>query len=77
MSFPEEFPTYPTKNQFFYFISYASSIPENEGSMLMITDQPTSGSRWNPTADEVTILKELYRGGMRTPTSEQIQQISS
>nr|ATY46638.1 WUSCHEL-related homeobox 5 [Cunninghamia lanceolata] len=45
--------------------------------MNMITAQSSSGSRWNPTADQVTILKELYRSGMRTPTAEQIQQISS
>nr|AGL53583.1 WUSCHEL homeobox protein WOX5 [Picea abies] len=55
----------------------ASSSPENESCIMMITAQPASGSRWNPTAEQVTILKELYRGGMRTPTAEQIQQISS
>eukprot|EP01018_Ginkgo_biloba_P034738 Gb_12565 [translate_table: standard] len=55
-------------------ISDANSSLE-DGSCI-ITPQ-TGGSRWNPTADQVAILKELYRGGMRTPTAEQIQHISS
>nr|ALN42230.1 WUSCHEL homeobox protein WOX5 [Pinus pinaster]ALN42234.1 WUSCHEL homeobox protein WOX5 [Pinus pinaster] len=55
----------------------SSSSAENESCIAMITSQPASGSRWNPTAEQVALLKELYRSGMRTPTAEQIQQISS
>ena len=33
--------------------------------------------RWNPTAEQVKVLTELFRAGLRTPTTEQIQRISS
>ena len=33
--------------------------------------------RWNPTAEQVKVLTELFRAGMRTPTTEQIQRIST
>nr|CAT02931.1 putative wuschel homeobox protein WOX3 [Gnetum gnemon] len=38
--------------------------------------QPAT-TRWNPTAEQLMILEELYRGGMRTPSAEQIQQITA
>uniref|UniRef100_A0ACD5VT25 Uncharacterized protein n=1 Tax=Avena sativa TaxID=4498 RepID=A0ACD5VT25_AVESA len=33
--------------------------------------------RWNPTAEQVKVLTELFRAGMRTPSTEQIQRIST
>ncbi|GMH04215.1 hypothetical protein Nepgr_006054 [Nepenthes gracilis] len=33
--------------------------------------------RWNPTAEQVKILTDLFRSGLRTPTTDQIQKISS
>ena len=33
--------------------------------------------RWNPTAEQVKVLSELFRAGLRTPTTEQIQRIST
>ncbi|CAA6655120.1 unnamed protein product [Spirodela intermedia] len=33
--------------------------------------------RWNPTAEQVKVLTELFRAGLRTPSTEQIQRISS
>ncbi|KAK2643126.1 hypothetical protein Ddye_024889 [Dipteronia dyeriana] len=35
-----------------------------------------SSSRWNPTKDQINMLESLYRQGIRTPTAEQIQQIT-
>ncbi|KAL5814472.1 hypothetical protein ACOSQ4_025113 [Xanthoceras sorbifolium] len=35
-----------------------------------------SSSRWNPTKEQINMLESLYRQGIRTPTAEQIQQIS-
>ncbi|XP_022993526.1 WUSCHEL-related homeobox 5-like [Cucurbita maxima] len=32
--------------------------------------------RWNPTAEQVKVLTELFRSGLRTPSSDQIQKIS-
>jgi len=39
---------------------------------------PTAGgtTRWNPSPDQIRVLEVLYRGGMRTPNSFQIEQIT-
>jgi hypothetical protein len=38
---------------------------------------PTGGTtRWNPSPDQIKVLEMLYRGGMRTPNSFQIEQIT-
>jgi hypothetical protein len=34
-------------------------------------------SRWNPTKEQIDMLEGLYRQGIRTPSAEQIQQITS
>ncbi|KAK8581003.1 hypothetical protein V6N12_071249 [Hibiscus sabdariffa] len=34
------------------------------------------GTRWNPTQEQIGILEKLYRGGMRTPNAQQIEQIT-
>lgn len=36
-----------------------------------------SSSRWCPTKEQVMILEELYRDGMRNPSASQIQQITA
>ncbi|XP_065854957.1 WUSCHEL-related homeobox 6 [Euphorbia lathyris] len=46
-------------------------ISNNEISV----EQPSS--RWNPTAEQVLALEEMYRRGTRTPSADQIQQIAS
>ncbi|KAL8143295.1 hypothetical protein V2J09_016327 [Rumex salicifolius] len=33
--------------------------------------------RWNPTAEQVKVLTELFRAGLRTPSTDQIQKISA
>ncbi|KVI09916.1 Homeodomain-containing protein [Cynara cardunculus var. scolymus] len=33
--------------------------------------------RWNPTNEQVKVLTDLFRSGLRTPTTDQIQNISS
>ncbi|XP_051137886.1 WUSCHEL-related homeobox 5-like [Andrographis paniculata] len=37
----------------------------------------TKCGRWNPTSEQVKVLTELFRSGLRTPTTDQIQKISS
>ncbi|XP_008778011.1 WUSCHEL-related homeobox 5-like [Phoenix dactylifera] len=37
----------------------------------------SSASRWSPTKEQIAILEGFYRQGMRTPSAEQIQQITS
>ncbi|KAK3033947.1 hypothetical protein RJ639_034111 [Escallonia herrerae] len=34
-------------------------------------------SRWNPTKEQISMLESLYRQGIRTPSAEQIQEITS
>ncbi|KAF7113301.1 hypothetical protein RHSIM_RhsimUnG0139900 [Rhododendron simsii] len=36
-----------------------------------------SSSRWCPTSEQVRILEEMYRGGIRNPNTSQIQQITA
>ncbi|XP_050378643.1 WUSCHEL-related homeobox 1 [Argentina anserina] len=39
--------------------------------------QVVVSSRWNPTPEQLRALEELYRRGTRTPSAEQIQQITA
>ncbi|KAK9163880.1 hypothetical protein Syun_004782 [Stephania yunnanensis] len=62
----------------------ADSGPRKIGSIEPIKrDSPTQveahsgGTRWNPTQDQIRILEMLYRGGMRTPNAQQIEQITA
>uniref|UniRef100_J3M3H0 Homeobox domain-containing protein n=1 Tax=Oryza brachyantha TaxID=4533 RepID=J3M3H0_ORYBR len=34
-------------------------------------------TRWCPTPEQLMILEEMYRGGLRTPNAAQIQQITA
>ncbi|KAA3456682.1 WUSCHEL-related homeobox 3-like isoform X2 [Gossypium australe] len=38
---------------------------------------PAGSSRWCPTPEQVMILEEMYRSGVKTPNATQIQQITS
>src|SRR5262249_43465187 len=38
---------------------------------------PAASSRWCPTPEQLMILEELYRTGIRTPNASQIQHITS
>ncbi|KAM0021384.1 putative transcription factor homeobox-WOX family [Helianthus debilis subsp. tardiflorus] len=35
-----------------------------------------AASRWNPTKEQIDMLENLYRQGLRTPTADQIQEIT-
>ncbi|KAJ0640026.1 putative transcription factor homeobox-WOX family [Helianthus annuus] len=35
------------------------------------------GTRWNPTQEQIGILEMFYKGGMRTPNAQQIEQITA
>nr|CCP29677.1 HD transcription factor [Gnetum gnemon] len=39
--------------------------------------QTSSGTRWNPTPEQIKFLEMLYRSGMRTPNAEQIEHITA
>ncbi|GER49135.1 WUSCHEL-related homeobox [Striga asiatica] len=38
---------------------------------------PLVSSRWNPTSEQVQALEEMYRQGIKTPSAQQIQQITA
>ncbi|KAJ8751555.1 hypothetical protein K2173_016793 [Erythroxylum novogranatense] len=38
---------------------------------------PSTSSRWCPTPEQLMILEELYRSGIRTPHASQIQRITA
>uniref|UniRef100_A0A0D9V7M2 Homeobox domain-containing protein n=1 Tax=Leersia perrieri TaxID=77586 RepID=A0A0D9V7M2_9ORYZ len=53
---------------------------------LFVAEPPTSplspaaalaNARWTPTKEQIAVLDGLYRQGLRTPTAEQIQQITA
>ncbi|XP_062180594.1 putative WUSCHEL-related homeobox 2 [Phragmites australis] len=39
--------------------------------------QQVGSTRWCPTPEQLMILEEMYRGGLRTPNASQIQQITA
>ncbi|XP_041003968.1 WUSCHEL-related homeobox 5-like [Juglans microcarpa x Juglans regia] len=41
------------------------------------TTSGTKCGRWNPTAEQVKVLTDLFRSGLRTPSTDQIQKIST
>ncbi|KAF7816346.1 WUSCHEL-related homeobox 5 [Senna tora] len=54
----------------------------DEGGFYMRSSSGNGGGgskcgRWNPTAEQVKLLTELFRSGLRTPTTDQIQKIST
>ncbi|KAA8543966.1 hypothetical protein F0562_021857 [Nyssa sinensis] len=38
---------------------------------------PAASSRWCPTPEQLMILEEMYKGGVRTPSASQIQHITA
>ncbi|PIA32043.1 hypothetical protein AQUCO_04600011v1 [Aquilegia coerulea] len=38
---------------------------------------PAASTRWCPTPEQLMILEEMYRGGIKTPNATQIQQITA
>ncbi|XP_073120040.1 uncharacterized protein [Henckelia pumila] len=48
-----------------------------EGESENLGSSGPGGSRWNPTKEQINILENFYKQGMRTPSAEQIQQITA
>ncbi|OVA15874.1 Homeobox domain [Macleaya cordata] len=49
---------------------YAASIQQVEAH------GQAGGTRWNPTQEQIGILEMLYKGGIRTPNTQQIEEIT-
>ncbi|MED6194904.1 Wuschel- homeobox [Stylosanthes scabra] len=54
-----------------------SSPGSHHQALVVETTQNPGGTRWNPTQEQIGILEMLYRGGMRTPNANQIEQITA
>ncbi|KAL6215469.1 hypothetical protein ACLB2K_014899 [Fragaria x ananassa] len=50
---------------------------EKKDSSPSQVEMHPGGTRWNPTQEQIGILEMLYRGGMRTPNAQQIEQITA
>ncbi|XP_069155000.1 WUSCHEL-related homeobox 2 isoform X1 [Solanum lycopersicum] len=49
----------------------------SDSSVDMITSGGSPvGCRWNPTKEQIDLLESLYKQGIRTPSADQIQQIT-
>ncbi|GMH04016.1 hypothetical protein Nepgr_005855 [Nepenthes gracilis] len=55
----------------------SNSIHEKNDPSPAQVGSHQGGTRWNPTQEQVGILEMLYRGGMRTPNAQQIEQITA
>ncbi|KAF7830980.1 WUSCHEL-related homeobox 5 [Senna tora] len=47
------------------------------GGSVSSNNSGTKCGRWNPTSEQVKLLTHLFKSGLRTPTTDQIQNISS
>ncbi|KAL2482329.1 WUSCHEL-related homeobox 2 [Forsythia ovata] len=47
-----------------------------EGGKNLGSNSPAAGSRWNPTKEQINMLENLYMQGLKTPSAQQIQQIT-
>ncbi|KAM7271740.1 hypothetical protein ACFE04_030954 [Oxalis oulophora] len=55
------------------YLGAGNNNNNNNGNM----STGTKCGRWNPTTEQVKVLTELFRSGLRTPTTDQIQKIST
>ncbi|KAJ1437790.1 Homeobox-like domain superfamily [Sesbania bispinosa] len=61
---------------FSQYHNLAASVAE-QNKREFNTPPVVVSSRWNPTPEQLRALEELYRRGTRTPSAEQIQQITA
>ncbi|KAI4375042.1 hypothetical protein MLD38_012958 [Melastoma candidum] len=52
------------------------SDPDSHPCPPQVETHP-GGTRWNPTQEQIGILEMLYRGWVRTPNAQQIEQITA
>ncbi|KAK7251732.1 hypothetical protein RIF29_35182 [Crotalaria pallida] len=65
-------------NDFFsQYHNLAASVVAEQGKREFNGPPVVVSSRWNPTPEQLRALEELYRRGTRTPSAEQIQQITA
>jgi hypothetical protein len=60
----------------FIWLLFAAAVAE-QSKKEFNTPPVVVSSRWNPTPEQLRALEELYRRGTRTPSADQIQQITA
>ncbi|KAA8529044.1 hypothetical protein F0562_033468 [Nyssa sinensis] len=73
-------PTYwscSCSTDYFAVNHHLATATQEQSKTDMNSTEPLVSSRWNPTPEQLSALEEMYRGGTRTPTAEQIQQIAA
>nr|CAT02902.2 putative wuschel homeobox protein WOX2 [Ginkgo biloba] len=55
----------------------SSTQRKDETNIQSSSSNNNASIRWNPTKEQIAVLEGLYRQGIRTPTAQQIQQITS
>ncbi|CAH9082795.1 unnamed protein product [Cuscuta europaea] len=83
-SFPDSFnsrrprPLSPSALTFTHHLgAMATTSEQNRREQFSSQQQVVVSSRWNPTPEQLQTLEELYRRGTRTPSADQIQQITA
>ncbi|XP_073147707.1 uncharacterized protein [Henckelia pumila] len=61
----------------FLALNHHLLVAEDNKRELMSTQQVVVSSRWNPTPEQLETLEEVYRRGVRTPSADQIQHITT
>nr|XP_011463131.1 PREDICTED: WUSCHEL-related homeobox 3-like [Fragaria vesca subsp. vesca] len=76
-------PVLPCNHHHHQTVRVTSSQPSRSSRGCFYIDKkpaaaaPSRGSRWNPTPEQLMTLEELYRSGLKTPTAQQIRQVTS
>ncbi|XP_048319148.2 WUSCHEL-related homeobox 6 isoform X1 [Ziziphus jujuba] len=70
-------PIYFQQTHFPIMHSISHHLAANENEQGMKKEMSGQTLRWSPTPEQLLTLEELYRCGMRTPTAQQIQQITT
>ncbi|GAV85782.1 Homeobox domain-containing protein [Cephalotus follicularis] len=71
------FYSYTTHGTNLLALNHHLASESKQSSKIEYNEQVLGSSRWNPTPEQLLALEEMYRRGIRTPSSEQIQQIAS
>ncbi|XP_021716607.1 WUSCHEL-related homeobox 2-like [Chenopodium quinoa] len=59
-------------------LDYDDDVEDQEVEERSPTSSGVGGSRWNPTKEQIEMLERIYTNeGVRTPSAEQIQQITA
>ncbi|KAL2485001.1 Homeobox domain-containing protein [Abeliophyllum distichum] len=61
----------------FAWNQHRTTVNDDEFRREINAEPLVMSSRWNPTADQLQALQEMYRCGLRTPSAQQIQQIAA